>query len=168
MKNLFLLCFFVIGQISIFGQVFPITWSHLDLTPMPQPIEIAPLNFQQNNTYIYKGDNHTQTEKLKAMSVSFKLEGYEWTTPKALVPPVDIVANDTYLLIMTDPLQQYTPTSKSIEGMEGNVYQMAASYNDIKNKQCKIRFMLYESGQIQIYIDYANATICYDVYFINE
>ncbi len=105
--------------------------------------------------------------KMTATAVCFKFEGEDWTNREHLTT-VNIYLTDTYMTISSAESQYYKFTSTTSEDViDGNtvIASYATNANDIA---CYVRIVIRKSGLWQIYIDFSDVTICYDVKIKNE
>jgi len=114
---------------------------------------IASISFAQDDT------------KMSGTSLSIKMENEEWSEPIPLVPAVNIYLSNTRLLILSKETQGYTFTSEVEESVIDNANVIGAYATDLNDDACYIRIILRASGQWQIYVDYADLSVCYNVVF---
>lgn len=100
--------------------------------------------------------------RMTATAVCFKFEGEDWTDREHLTT-VNIYLTDQYMTISSSESQYYRFTSTTSEDViDGNT--VIASYaENADDIACYVRIVIRKSGLWQVYIDFSDVTICYDV-----
>lgn len=104
-----------------------------------------------------------QVSSVVATSWCFKTPITEWSQFESFKNPVPIIITDDYVSVYTKETQFYAITSTTTENTFNEDYILSFYCNDDEGIRCQLRIVVRKDNQLQLYIDYADLNICYNI-----